>query len=828
MKTKLLFFIFFVFIFFNINTYWYIKPDMKLTWITDLIEDTTKWNWWKIVFPDTNWVLINVWNLESDSTLDISISWNFWLENNSSSSNLDYWWATFDIWTVFWASKVILTNNLDNNFTFNWYAWSKVAWWIYFWDTWIVDWKVVYNRNTWKVDWCAWSQNLWWLCIDNFELDTTPPDLSSLDTLFITNHAKNITFTDSDIATIEVENWDSIAKSIYNNTLSFTHDFRKAKSYEIKVTDTSWNYSTGTIQVVAWTPSIILTDWWIWLNASEFSSTIIWEKKANWLDKYELRFSLRDTYWNTIINETWIKEVEVELWFDNTVDKDQIDNFDFWGAIIYSNNNFWLFSWFINSWTWYTTDWDYSIDISSLAPTKQWYDFTSDNNDIKINKLDIKVTVLNSNSWVWEWIFNTFYSNINKNFEFTPSVYIEDDFSNSDNWNLIRDLETTFIGTISIDSPNNITNLKVAHLFDTIVPYSGIGANTFISLQNLEVNTWALNFDWYGYVKPNNTNTNYTYNCIDSWCAYNLIPYSSNLIYKYNWPYNLSSISFTNNIKTIPRLVVPWISEYDIKYNSVIEYDTDWIIIKYPSYSYSTGNTVTNNQIKITWIVTENVFSVIDDSSINKVWNLSKAEVFRNIKKNIAPYQKIWTWVWGVYYTNTDYEISSWPSWIDTIIVDWWDLIISGDIEKSWNQINSIVVLKWDTVDKWNIWITEDIQRIEAVIVTDKSILSWDGTNIYPDNSAKDQLFIKWSIISYNTIWWASLSIPKCPYYIQTCDLDTAKKYDLNNMRYFIDIIQWSPVPNLPNTDWYDTASMVIEYDSLLQVNIPKIFLLNY
>ena len=825
MKKILLFLLLFVLTILQVNAW--INSSIIFTWVTVMEEDIEKWNWWRIIFPDSlTWVIIDASDLNSDSNADINISWNFWIQNTSSTWNLDYWWTTFDIWTVTWAPKVSLVNNIDNTFTFEWYAWSNTSWWIYFWDTWITNWKVVYNRNTWKVDGCAWSQNLWWLCIDNFNLDTTVPDLSSLDTLFTTNHNKNINLWITDIATIKIENWDSIAKTTYSNTSSFTHDFRKAKLYEIKVTDTSWNYSTGTIQVVAWTPSLSLIDWWFWSNASEFSPTTTPPLLiANWIDIQQVRFSLRDTYWNPIVNEIWIKEVEVELWFENNVDKNQINNLDFWDAIKYSNNQFGLISWVQTDWIWYNSSANYSIDISSLAPTKEWYIYTTDNNDIKINKLIIKVTALDSNSWVWEWNVSIFDSYINKKFRFFPSVSINN-ISNSNNWNIIRDIETSFTWEILIDSPNDVSNIEITHLLDTENTWTK--TNYFLSFQDIILNSWW-NVIWIGYLEPNITNTAYNYNCSNKWCIYDLLPYSSNIITKYTWTYDTDNSTLYDSFTTISKIVLAWLSEYDIRYSSIIEYKTDWNIIKYPSFNYLETNTIINNQIKIVWLMNENndSFSVISDDTTNKIWDISKAELYMNIKKNIVWYQAIWTWdYWTVrYISNWNYTLDWWPSWIDTIIVDWWDLIITWDINKLWNKINSIIAFKWENYDKWNIWVTKDVQRIEAILLTDRSVLSWNGTDIYNDNIALEQLYVKWSIISYNTVWWASSTIPQCPYYLTSCDLDIAKKYDLNHFRYFIKWTQWNVVPNLPNKDWYDTASMIVEYDSLLQINIPNVFL---
>lgn len=821
MKIKYILLSFLIYFFYFFKVY-----SFTLTWITDIVENSSMWNWWRIVFPDSiNWVFIDASDLLSDNSSDIYISWNFWIQNASSSSNLDYWWATFDIWSVVWAPNVVLSNNMDNTFSFEWYAWSRSTWWIYFWDTWVTWWEVIYNRTTWIIDWCSWSQNLWWLCFDNFVLDTTPPDLSQFEDLSITPDINTtINIPSTDIVEIKVENWDSVAMTTYN-TSTFTHDFRKAKDYIIIAKDVNWNISNWVIKVVAWVPSLTLEDWWIWVTASpsEFTPDIIPLKEANWIDEYEIRFKLRDKYWNPILNVEWIKDVKVEIWFDNNVDVDQVANDWILNAITYSNNQFSLISWNIsNFWTWYSSNWDYSIDISSLAPTKEWYNYTTINNDISISSLKIIIDPIDSNTWVWEWIFEIFNPYINKNLRFTPSVYVNN-ITNLNDWNIIRDVETSFTWEINIDLPNNVSDIKITHLLDTLNLW--IEQNLSMSFQELDENIWW-KYIWYWNNVPNDTNTDSNYECDSLWCSFWIPPFSSNLISNYPWPYNTTE-TYYDSFNTILKLVLPWLLDYDIRYSSIVEFKNNWTQVKFPSYTYSTNDTIINNQVQITWIVTDDFFSVIEDDTTNKIWDISKAEVYANIKKNIVTYQNLWTWVWSVYYTDSDYILNSWPSWIDTIIVDWWDLTINTDIVKLWTNINSIVVLKWDNDNKWNIWIKDNVSRIEAIMVTDKALLSWNWVDFYDENTAINQLFIKWSVLSYNTIWWSSSAIPTCPYYIQTCDYQTAKKYDLNNLRYYINWVQWLPVPSLPLKDWYDNASFIIEYDPLIQTNIPDIFLLN-
>jgi hypothetical protein len=173
------------------------------------------------------------------------------------------------------------------------------------------------------------------------------------------------------------------------------------------------------------------------------------------------------------------------------------------------------------------------------------------------------------------------------------------------------------------------------------------------------------------------------------------------------------------------------------------------------------------------------------------------------------------------------YNLNSWPTWVETIIVDWEDIIIWSDITKNPWTVKTIVALKKSDWTKWNIWISNWVQFVWATLIADRSILSGDWSTYYTDtNSAIRQLFIKWSVISYNTIGWSSRTPVICPFYIDKtiCDLQKAMRYDFNHFRSYINVVSWNPVPWL-NTSiaWYANAPVIIEYDSDTQKNPPRI-----
>lgn len=808
------------------------------------------WTNWKVVFPNsTDWVYVVTDSFVLNNSADMQIKWNFWLQNLSSLSDASLWWATFDIWTIPSAPKVILKNNLDNTFTFSWYAWSKAAWWIYFsptllknssgfdipnskviYDRWFSDWK-------WVINGCAWSQNIWFICFDGISLDTTPPHLfgtiNSLSMVTSANHNKVITLNESSTWTIEYRYSSALKNFTTDSSFKFTHDMRyssnPSREYHINATDIYGNSTSWIIKIVAGLPIWIdnshkIYSWADWLS---YNWTLWEDKIADWNDKHKIDIKLRDTYWNPIVTVPGIKNVALTLWFSNNLDKNQISNYDIWDAINFVNSDFLLFwgIWNIED-TISTSDWNYSVDITSLTPSKEGYLYASQNNDIKVNKLNLNITALNWNSWIWEWNFNDLHNSYYPTpYKFIPTVKV-DWISNSDDFVITRDNDTNFTITWTINKTiwsNTLSNIKITHLFD-IMSWS-IYKNNYMNFQNLSWTTsWiSTTCIWY-------KSSLVSYNSTSVDCNRSSPNSSSNIIRNY-WNKDAESSTFNDTINLLPRVIQAWLSKFDTKYSSIISYNINWEDVRYPSYW--TNSSIINSQIIVAWIVNKNNknFSVTDDSTINYIWDISKLEVYNRIYKNISLYQKIWTGTTNILYKKWDYNLSNWPAWIDTIIIDSWDIIISNNISKILWKVKTIIALKKQDWTKWNIWIKNNVQFIWATLITNKSVISWDWTIYYSDtNNAKDQLFIKWNVLSYNSIWGASNSPIICPYYIDKtlCNLQTAKKYDLNHFRTYINWVRWSAFDWTSYwvsmyVKWYVNATMIIEYDSDIQRNPPSI-----
>lgn len=195
---------------------------------------------------------------------------------------------------------------------------------------------------------------------------------------------------------------------------------------------------------------------------------------------------------------------------------------------------------------------------------------------------------------------------------------------------------------------------------------------------------------------------------------------------------------------------------------------------------------------------------------------------------------------------NVDFSFDpSWylSSWKRTIIVRWWDVIMTG------TGINAdpvaltkpiwIIALKDDTWSGWNIIISENVKRISAYMYAEWSIFSWEKsatglivkyTDWWPFNIPQWQLYIRGLAASKNTIGGAqqSLPTPVCPVLISVCDLVTAKWYDWDYFRIFdpSDSSQRA-IPTIRNSEFptvIQDSVMIIDYDEWILTDPPPGF----
>ncbi len=148
-----------------------------------------------------------------------------------------------------------------------------------------------------------------------------------------------------------------------------------------------------------------------------------------------------------------------------------------------------------------------------------------------------------------------------------------------------------------------------------------------------------------------------------------------------------------------------------------------------------------------------------------------------------------------------------------------WDIYINADI---WPPVapkpKVLIALKNPSTGAGgNIYIKDTVKDIAASLIADGSIFGWDGTAIKPE--WVNQLYIRGSIMSNNTIGWAWLS--RCPRNTTTCTPTTAINYDFEKIRKLDTGAGWSTTSNAPDA----STSFIIEHDPRLVQDSPLVLM---
>ncbi len=185
----------------------------------------------------------------------------------------------------------------------------------------------------------------------------------------------------------------------------------------------------------------------------------------------------------------------------------------------------------------------------------------------------------------------------------------------------------------------------------------------------------------------------------------------------------------------------------------------------------------------------------------------------------------------------TDIE-TAWNNVTDknrSLIVVWADIYIdTGAIIPSYiTEPRAIIALKNENGQWGDIYINGTARKIESTMVSEGTIWSWDEVVAWQlspyistkssifTNIPRTQLYIRGSIVSYNTIWWSSKSWwAACPSLVslsESCTYDTALKYDWNYFRSYDGNASNRAYPNNSK----DAYSVIMEYDPRVAQNPP-------
>lgn len=492
-------------------------------------------------------------------------------------------------------------------------------------------------------------------------------------------------------------------------------------------------------------------------------------KYANNNDYYEYSLYLKDYYNNPIINKSIYKIEQDPL---NTIltDSDITWNKAIKENIIWTTDSNWLIK----------------FKIRSLAP---WY--FAQKFEITLNK--------------WQ----TNYSNINNQF-YTINKEVS--------W--INSFLKPFTSAIKVVDDNWWLNW---------IPKIWTSQSYFIKL----INNWSITNVTNGYLNINE-------NTISNKVQWHLWEIFDNIVNTFNSDYldNLwfnARINATSNYLEAPLIESNWL---------YISYNFWWEYIKYFINWNTTPQTTTsisiiwNKQatlwVKVLWI-SQNTWKADLTWQIKNFSDLSKSTQRNDIRKNailLVKWMKSWDISNGVKYVEWDNITINWNLQYETLVVKNWNIIISWDINRDWKKLWIIVLKDWYDINYdfnkfWNIYIKPNVLFINASIYADWWIISADtywNPYLYDTsdrtNNLINQLVIKWSIFTRNTIGWAILWptwIYKLPWWQNTIDFNKAMIYDLNYVR------RSNKLANISLNLW-NLDNFVIIYNPSIQTNPPKGF----
>jgi hypothetical protein len=231
---------------------------------------------------------------------------------------------------------------------------------------------------------------------------------------------------------------------------------------------------------------------------------------------------------------------------------------------------------------------------------------------------------------------------------------------------------------------------------------------------------------------------------------------------------------------------------------------------------------------------------ILNSSDLNSVkWTSSKFDTWNTSSRWESLYDDNVLYFGNMWWQTVRIVNATDLSWVKTLIIENGNLVIDGNIlDPNMDGLLGIIVLGWD------IFIDTDVTDIHAVMYTNKSIRSdkwwapYDGADLKAAD-LKNQLYIKWSIFSENTLWGSRKAIPECPYYINSgcTTAQEAQAYDLNYLRRFyifmadvspVDGVWDTPTPSGTQSAWANASTqgypVIIDYNSMIQSTPPVFF----
>lgn len=615
----------------------------------------------------------------------------------------------------------------------------------------------------------------------------------------------------------------SINRNVSN--VDINRDFRNYRDFTFVITevrDEVWYtmsvLPTYTYHVYAW-------------NIDNSNSSVSWSSQFTDVvtdgNTDTLSISLRDAYNNNIIpvdyqNWTDLRNVTLKLNYENNLYLDQLNNTWIWVESTWFDNSTYndmnigvnqTKSTIISDVS--NNDWNYDINFKVYAPSYKasvidWRQFANWN--FRVNNI----------YWNISWFDVTLLSNLD--FQYKPVFHAT----------LWGEIYTNGFVEWSTQSWSIVLNQNAAVNPSSQWLYflqTGSTSNYF---------TWTGFINTYKYISKTSFWTQFIYNPFTLW--YNYVFWT--LFELIDWA------GFIDDIK-------------DIRLNWYIKYTLAWKPITYLAWIFNDSNTQNFETLKILWITnidTKKQKDIVvnqDTQDIqNLAWEITKSSLRRDIRKNainVVKYVDVINWInninnlsW-INWSNTNNwwnklwnVLYFWPADTDNVVLDdninkfqgrktivvvWKNLYIKSNVVNDSNSdILWIIVLQDNNGNWWKVYIDTWVQKVDAIIYADKSVMSynqsyWEIDSYVNKNEISNQLYIYWTVFSENTIWWSRLDPPICPFYTQstsyTCDTNEAQKYDFNYLR------AWK---NNKYNPAYPDYPIVIKYNPMIQSTPPPLF----
>ena len=257
-----------------------------------------------------------------------------------------------------------------------------------------------------------------------------------------------------------------------------------------------------------------------------------------------------------------------------------------------------------------------------------------------------------------------------------------------------------------------------------------------------------------------------------------------------------------------------WKQEIYIQGIANINWNTaSWILSRWDQEINKLKVYVWNNAM-IKWNINKNIANIYKTYLNSSWWNKASWDIINNFN-NSRNQENYYVYDYHNQTENISFKgstyVNKWKKliientssdkivevkWINTVIVQWWNIYIKSDIKNSDDKQDLLILIAKrdkDTKNWWNIYIEPWVTNIDAVLIADWSLISmwWWNIQWIKDtnqvNSIRKQLLIYWKVLSSNNVWtdtmpyWADL-YENSSYSNNKMDWNI---YDLWNLRTF-------------------------------------------